>query len=126
MKTTLYVFGNQLKPREPRIAGYNWQPKHPGQEADFQLDENGMVIPVDGSRGASLFAEIDAAPLSGHYHRLPPDVELPDGLAIRADGIDSGGSQPRTHYTMYPTRLMRPEVFIELYFRLPWEYGGQK
>lgn len=43
----LFVFGNRERPRDPRILGYNWQPIKPGQQADFLLDADGYVVPIE-------------------------------------------------------------------------------
>ena len=93
---------------------------------DIQVDPQGMVGPTHPPTGASTFADVKEAPLTGHYHVLPKGTALPEGLAIVADGVDVGGSQPRTHHTVYPTRTMKYEEFVEKYMSLPWSHAGKK
>jgi hypothetical protein len=89
-----------------------------------------MVGPKAGPTfdGASTYSNIDFAPLSRHYHRLPAGSKLPEGLAVIADGRDIAPQSHHgpTHHTIYPTALMTFQRFVELYLGLPWEYGGRK
>ncbi|NUF09152.1 RHS repeat-associated core domain-containing protein [Snodgrassella sp. ESL0324] len=119
--SNLYAIGNKSKPRAPRIDGYNLKP---GQKADLYLDKNGLIIPNQG--GASIFKTPEQLPLTGNYHKLPEGTTLPDGLAVKFDGQDVGGTMSPGHATIYPTKPMKPETFIELYYSLPWEYIGKK
>jgi hypothetical protein len=118
--TDLHAFGNSKRPRSPRIKGYNLKPGH---KADITLDAAGHVGP-GSSGGASVFGDPFQARLEGHYHVLPAGTELPDGLAVVADGADVGGLHAPTHHTLTPTRDMTPEEFQRLYDGLPWRYGG--
>jgi hypothetical protein len=118
----VYAFGNAHEPRPPRITDLK-----PGQLPDLPVDAEGMVDPAAGEPcGASTFGDPSMAPLSGHYHRLPAQTQLPDGLGIIADGVDVGGNLPPTHYTLVPTRRMTPEEYLQLYRRLPWHYAGKR
>lgn len=75
----------------------------------------------------TTFGDPDQANLTGHYYRLPEGTQLPQGLAIKADGIDvESGTFPPTHHTIYPTEEMAPDRFIRLLGALPWEYRGKK
>jgi hypothetical protein len=70
--TTLYAFGNRQSPRPPR------------QNKDIAV-ENDSVKPTNPPTGASTFGDVQYAPLTGHYHRLNQDTELPEGLDVVAD-----------------------------------------
>jgi hypothetical protein len=76
---TLYAFGNRTSPRPPR----------PGMDITV---ENGLVKPTQPPTGASTFADIRFAPLTGHYYRLDIGTRLLSGLAVKADGRNVGGS----------------------------------
>jgi hypothetical protein len=73
-----------------------------------------------------LFAEIQYAPLMGHYYRLSAGTELPEGLAIIADGRNVGGIHSPTHHTIYPTREMDFAVFAAKFLSCGWVYVGKK
>ncbi|MEJ3741947.1 LamG-like jellyroll fold domain-containing protein [Actinomycetes bacterium KLBMP 9797] len=111
--TKLHAFG---KPREPRL----------GQ--DFVVGDDGLVVPQSGPlpRGASTFGDPEKAPLSGAYHSIPEGTELPEGLAVVADGVDviPNSPHPETHHSIYPTRPMMPEEFIDGFNNLPWTKVG--
>jgi len=53
-------------------------------------------------------------------------TQLPEGLAVVADGSDVGGLMEATHHTIYPTEPMSPEAFADQFLGLPWEYRGKK
>jgi len=98
----------------------------PGQMTDVTPNENGFIGPAEPPEGASTFGDPTQAPLAGHYHRLRAATMLPEGLGIKADGIDiAGGTRQPTHHTIYPTRAMLPAEFDQLFQSLPWEYGGR-
>jgi len=64
--------------------------------------------------------------LQGHYHILPEEVKMPDGLGIKHDGGDMpGGYMSPGHSTIYPTKDMTVDEFNDLFNSLPWEYGGK-
>jgi RHS repeat-associated protein len=119
--SNLYASGNKTKPRDPRIDGHNLKS---GQKPDLYLDKDGLVIPNQG--GTSTFKTPEQLPLTGNYHKLPEGTVLPDGIAIKYDGSDVGGKMSPGHATIYPTKAMAPENFIELFTSLPWEYAGKK
>jgi hypothetical protein len=110
---TLYTFGNRQCPRPPR------------QNKDIAV-ENDFVKPTKPPTGASSFADIQYAPLTGHYHKLDRDTELPEGLHFVADGVDVGGTHSRTHYTIYPCRIMPFTEFVEKFLNSGWVYAGKK
>jgi hypothetical protein len=112
--TDVYAFGNRTKPRPPRLG------------KDIDVKENGLVGPQTPPAGASTFGDPSQAPLTGHYHKLPKDTTLPEGLSIVPDGIDVGGPHRQTHHTIYPNREMPFDEFSQKYRSLPWEYGGKK
>jgi hypothetical protein len=76
--------------------------------------------------GASTYIDPKQAPVTGQYHVLPSGTELPDGLAIHADGQDVGGSAPVGHGTIYPTKPMTVSEFGDKFNSLPWEWAGKK
>ncbi|HIE5949033.1 TPA: RHS repeat-associated core domain-containing protein, partial [Burkholderia cepacia] len=123
-KTTcdLYAFGNASGPREPRIQGVNTKP---GQNADLIADAAGMVGPTTEG-GASTFGDVNKAPISGTYHKLPAGSELPDGIEVVADGKDVGGSHAATHHTVCPSKRMSGQTFVEKFKNLPWIKAGKK
>jgi len=113
----LYRFGNQTGPREPRL------------NHDLFPDTDGMVGPESGPpwNGISTYANLAEARMTGHYHRLPAGTELPDGLAVIADGllIQDEDVLPPSHHTIYPARRMKVQELIEVFRHLPWHYGGK-
>lgn len=122
----LYAFGgspeNNAGPRAPRLFE--------SDRGDIAVDAAGMVAPQHPPfpQGASTFSDPDRAPLTGHYYGLPAGTQLPDGLAVIADGRDVSPASPLdpTHHTIYPTRRMPYQAFVGLYTQLPWEYAGRK
>ncbi len=113
LPTTLYAFGNRQRPRPPR------------QNKDIAV-ENGYVKPTNPPTGASTFGDIQYAPLTGHYHRLNQNTELPEGLDVVADGEDVGGTHSPTHHTIYPSREMPFIEFEEKFLNSGWVYTGKK
>jgi len=111
--TDVYAFGNKTKPRSPRA----------GKDIDVKND---LVDTQTPPAGVSTFGDPNEAPLTGHYHKLPEQTTLPEGLSIIADGMDVGGSHLPTHHTIYPNREMPFDEFILKLNDLPWEYGGKK
>lgn len=110
---TLYAFGNRQRPRPPR------------QNKDIAV-ENGCVKPTNPPTGASTFGDVQYAPLTGHYHRLNQDTELPEGLDAIADGRDVGGTHSPTHHTIYPRRKMLFTEFVDKFLNSGWVYAGKK
>jgi hypothetical protein len=94
------------------------------------IDANGLMGPERPPfpTGASLFADSNEAPLTGHYHRLPAGTVLPAGLDVVADGIDVHLNSPhaRTHHTLFPTGKVSERKFISDFLSLPWQYAGRK
>jgi hypothetical protein len=124
-QSDLYAFGNRTKPRDPRIPGYN---RGTGERGDLYMGSNGLVGPEypPTPNGASTFGDPYQAPVSGHFHKIPQGIPLPEGLAVIADGSDVGGPHPPTHHTIYPTRAMFPQEFIDKFQSLLWTYAGYK
>ncbi len=89
-----------------------------------------MVGPemASSAHGASCFADIDQCALTGHYFMLPAGTEMPEGIAVIADGqdINSESAFPPTHHTVYPGQQMKVERFVELFVGLAWQYAGKK
>jgi hypothetical protein len=110
---TLYAFGNSKSPRLPR------------ENKDIFV-EDGLVRPTQPPEGASTFADIQYAPLTGHYYKLDQGIELPSGLGVIADGKDVGGIHSPTHHTIYPTRPMSFTEFQEKFLACGWIYVGKK
>jgi Tse2 ADP-ribosyltransferase toxins len=114
----LFAFGSKAKPREPR------------RDDDIYTDDEGNVGPEypDSACGVSTFANIDRCTLKGHYFLLPAGTELPDDLDVVSDGVDvqPESKQPPTHHTIFPTRRMSWNHFVELIEMLPWQYAGKK
>ena len=116
--THLYAFGNRSGPRPPRAG------------TDVFPDQAGMLTAESPPfpRGASTFGDPNVAPFTGHYHKLPSNTPLPQGLGVVADGRDvlPGSPHDPTHHTLYPTEPMHIDRFTELFRKLPWEYAGKK
>lgn len=106
-----YAFGSKQGPRPPR----------PGK--DVFPDALGQIGPESPPfpNGASTFGDPKAAPLTGHYHRLPKGTQLPDGMKVVADGVDVNprSPHPRTHHTIYPSKVMPYNDFVEKFMKLP-------
>jgi hypothetical protein len=114
-QNSVFAFGNSTAPRDPR----------PG--IDLHPDPDGNVGPTNPPEGASTFADVNFAPLTGHYHGVPKiAVPAVEGLQIIADGSDVGGTHAPTHHTIYPARRMLFQAFVEKFRSLPWFYGGRK
>lgn len=110
---TLYAFGNKKQPRSPR------------QNKDIEVI-NDHVNKTQPPTGASTFSNIEYAPLTGHYYRLEKNTTLPEGLDIIADGKDVGGNHSRGHYTIYPSREMTFQEFVDKFINSGWIYTGKK
>lgn len=70
--------------------------------------------------------DVNKAPISGTYHRLPAGTELPDGIDVVADGKDVGGLHAATHHTICPSKRMSGQTFIEKFKNMPWVKAGKK
>ncbi|MFI8822213.1 RHS repeat-associated core domain-containing protein [Streptomyces sp. NPDC053431] len=114
----LNAFGNASGPRPPR------------EGVDFQVGDDGLVIPQSGPspHGASTFADPDSAPVTGVYHSIPRGTPLPRGFGVVADGVDvlPGSTQAATHHTIFPTEPMTPQQFVDGFMNLPWTRAGRK
>ena len=110
---TLYAFGNRKSPRPPRA------------NIDIKV-ENDKVKPTNPPTGASTFADIKYAPLTGHYYKLEKGTILPLGLSIIPDGKDVGGNHSPTHHTIYPNQEMSLIEFVEKFLSCGWIYVGKK
>jgi len=113
LPVTLYAFGNRHQPRSPR----------PNKD---MLVEGDRVKPTYPPTGASTFADIQQAPLTGHYYQLAKGTELPEEIGIIADGRDVGGTHSPTHYTLYPTKEMSFVAFVDAFLQCGWVYAGKK
>lgn len=114
----LNAFGNSTQPRNARAV------------QDFGVESGNDIIGNSQTevKGASTFANVNKAPLTGKYYTLPAGTRLPDGLGVVADGIEVNPSSghTETHYTICPTKPMTVDEFNKLYQSLPWKYGGKK
>ena len=88
------------------------------------------VGPEDPPQGASAWGNTYYASqigLTGRIWRVLRDaVFTVDGLGAIADGSDALPPCPNlpSHHTIYPTRRMRPQDFIDKFLSLPWEMEG--
>ena len=111
----LYAFGNAAGPRAPRIG--------PGAGDDIAPGADGLLSPqsMPNPAGASLTGDPVGSGLSGVYHGIPTNADLPPGTAI--------GHTPRlddpTHHTFFPTRAMTPQSFTDAWSSLPWQRRGK-
>ncbi|KYC39871.1 hypothetical protein WA1_28290 [Scytonema hofmannii PCC 7110] len=110
---TLYTFGNRTSPRPPRSS------------VDIAVEKD-LVKPTQPPTGASTFADIQYAPLTGHYYKLDKGTPLPVGLEVVADGKDVGGTHSPTHHTIYPAVEMPFSEFVEKFLNCGWIYVGKK
>ncbi len=117
----LFAFGNASGPR-------------PARPSDFGVESGSDLVgpysptaPTDYVGGASKFASPEDARgiLSGPYQQLPAGSNIPDGLAVHADGADVGGNAPWGHHTVYPTESMTLDKFNNLFSGLDWERAGK-
>jgi hypothetical protein len=113
LPVTLYAFGNKSQPRSPR------------ENIDILVENNSVKLSQPPT-GASTFADISFAPISGHYHKLEQGTELPEGFDFIADGKDVGGNHLLTHYTIYPSREMPFSEFAAKFQSCSWAYAGKK
>ncbi|ADP79414.1 DUF6531 domain-containing protein [Pseudofrankia inefficax] len=115
-KDLLHAFGNAQGPRAPRLG------------KDFDIGPDGMIIPQEPPevKGASTFADVTKVPVRGIYHSIPADTPMPDGIGLIRDGRDAGGVHFPTHASIYPTKPMKPDDFVEKFLGLPWKRAGRK
>lgn len=113
LSITLYAFGNRTSPRSPR------------PNIDIAVDKD-FVKPTQPPTGASTFADVGFAPITGHYYKINKGTLLPIGLAVIADGIDVGGTHSPTHHTIYPAFEMYFSEFVEKFLDCGWIYVGKK
>jgi len=116
--TDLHAFGNKTKPRDPRLG------------IDIQPNPDGTVGPEPKTPpwpdGASTFADVARAPLTGHYHQIGRETPMTEGLRVIADGADVGGPRLETHHTIFPILAMAFSDFVAKFLALPWRYAGKK
>ena len=112
----LFAFGNSQGPRAPRIG------------IDIHPDAGGFVGPTDPPEGASAFADVTYAPLTGYFHAVKLQAIWTTSLATKADGSDviPGSPNPPTHYTIYPATRMMAQEFVSEFLGLPWVPAGKK
>jgi len=112
----LCAFGNRGGPKGIR-------------EKDLAPNKQGLLPSQEGMKrpqGKSVTRTPKESGLQGHYHILPEEVKMPDGLGIKHDGRDMpGGYMSPGHSTIYPTKDMTVDEFNDLFNSLPWEYGGK-
>jgi hypothetical protein len=117
--TDLRAFGS--KTGGPRLSRPN---------IDVFPNADGMIGPdeAESGNGASTFADVNKAELTGHYYKLPAGTVLPEDLDVVADGSDvrPGSIHPPTHHTIFPCRRMSVAQFVEKLRNLPWQYEGNK
>ncbi|SPT58163.1 hypothetical protein [Actinomadura madurae] len=117
----LYAFGNKKMPKLTRL------------DRDLRVESSDEIVgpyapvsPTDRVLGKSTYVDPAMAPLTGHYHVLASDAEIPPGLGIHADGEDAGGIEPWGHRTIYPTEPMTAGEFTDRVAALQWEWAGNK
>ncbi|MFB8088497.1 hypothetical protein [Streptomyces sp. NPDC055992] len=117
----LHAFGNKEAPKPVRL------------DRDLHVESPDEVVgpfapqsPTDDTPGKSTFVYPEVAPVSGQFHVLAPDAELPPGLGIHADGEDVGGMKEWGHRTIYPTVAMSAGEFSNLVAGLDWVWVGNK
>jgi hypothetical protein len=99
------------------FAGNSTNPKPLRVPQDVTPDENGIIksqIGVKWPQGKSSFDTIEnmAKVLKDTtVHETIGDVVMPDGLTIKADGIDVGGPMSQGHHTIYNTQDMNINEF---------------
>src|SRR5437016_5382734 len=120
----------KVTPEELFAFGSAGSPKPPRRGIDVFPDADGLIHPESPPlpRGMSTFADVNGAPLTGRYHRLPKGTTLPEGLEVVADGkyVQARSSHDPTHHSIYPTVTMTEERFTALYLGLPWTLAGKK
>ncbi len=62
--------------------------------------------------------------VGGQTWRLHQGSELPDGLAIHADGADVGGHAPAGRRTIYPSKAMPLSEFNQKLGGMDWTHLG--
>lgn len=114
----LYAFGPRSTGPRP-IAGRDVFPDREGKLAPERLP-----FP----NGQSAFSDPVAAPVSGHYFRLPAGTRLPEGLRVIADGseVQLASPWPPGHHTLYNAKEVSFEAFVHMIGDLPWQYVGKK
>ena len=123
--------GDTVTPEQVVAFGNSTNPRGARPSQDFHVNDfDDVVGPECGPfpLGASAFDKPSNAPITGWYHILPKGTQLPDGLAIIADGIDVNPKSPHGagHHTIFPTIEMTVEKFNELFKSLPWSQGDKK
>ena len=116
LASELCVFGNKTQPKGIR-------------DRDLMPDENGILpsqADVLNPKGKSATRTPETSGLTGHYHKIVSETEMPEGLGIKHDGRDMpGGYMSPGHSTIYPTRNMTQAEFDQKLLSLPWSYGGK-
>ena len=74
---------------------------------------------------------MEALQATGQVHRIPAGTELPEGLAVHADGEDivvNGvkGTKSMGHRTVYPADPMTGDEFNRRFRSMGWEHVGKK
>ncbi|RRD51312.1 type IV secretion protein Rhs [Arachnia propionica] len=115
----LWAAGNRAAPRPPRTSDFGV-----ADGTDMVGSGPKPTVPTDEVKGASTFKSYEdlADNLNGQAHRLPKGSELPDGLAVHADGKDVGGEMPWGHRTVYPDKPMTFDEFSSKFSSMEWGY----
>ena len=115
----VFAYGNATEVKGPRLRDF-------GLAADEDLiGPFTPATPSDEIPGCSTFVDPACAKLTGYYFILSAGTQLPDGLAVHADGEDCGGLAPWGHRTIYPTLPMSFGEFRALVRELPWRRVGR-
>lgn len=99
---------------------------YPRKNKDCVVDGED-VIPQTPAKGLSVWGDlkVSASFLSGNVFLLSKGTDLPDGLAVVADGKDVGGSHAKSHHSIYPTKVMKYSEFKnKVKKKIPWKNVG--
>ncbi|MFD8915336.1 polymorphic toxin-type HINT domain-containing protein [Streptomyces sp. NPDC059575] len=104
----------------------------PGKDIDVDADGfvNGPTAEQLKSldvQGLSTFDSVENASRIGLKGQVrAPTDPLPDGLGVIADGRGVGGPRALGHHTIYPTRRMPFDEYVELIKGMNWQNIGKK
>jgi len=99
------------------VAGKAAGPAPLRNPQDVVPDDNGIIkaqSATDDVTGKSVFRtgdDLAEVMNPGNKVHQITSKDLPEGLAIKADGVDVGGTQPKGHLTIYNTKDMTFEEF---------------
>ena len=123
----LYAAGNLEGPKgaRPRDFGISDLSERVGPQPR-------PTSPADDIKGASTAISMETLQATGQVHRIPAGTELPEGLAVHADGEDvvvNGvkGTAPEGHRTVYSTDpTITGNEFNRRFRGMGWEHVGKK